>query len=381
MGEELNEYIKLLFSLNDPIYYSILFTVIIFMLIYLFFKQIIFPLQRKHINETSALELKNAKLMALFAELDPDPVIRTDMDGKIIYTNDSAKHLVSSGDITGKLINEIIPPIDIPIIDYITTDRSVSFLFNSGNANFSVLFRGISSLKIAQLYFHDITEKIENEKKLKSFSGSLQNKIEQERQRIAGELHDGIGQDLLLLKMDLINNYNSEIKNGDGKEFLKGSINSLQKIIAELNVILFNLMPTTLKDMGLGPSLASMVNKINATGYIKGSLNIIGLNQRLNDKLEINLYRIIQEALSNIIKHSKANEFSIQFINKNKRIKILISDDGTGIPNVIKKQPGFGLINMKERVEYFNGIFKIETSEKNGTLLVIDIPLENKNDG
>ncbi len=375
MGEELNEYIKLLFNLNDPIYYSILFAIILFMLIYIVFKHIIFPLQKKHLDETNALELKNARLMALFAELDPNPVIRTDINGKIIYTNDSAKHLVKKGDITGKLINEIIPQIDIPVIDYINTDKSRSFLFDTESGNYSVLFRGISSLKIAQLYFHDITEKIENEKKLKSFSDSLQNKIEQERQRIAAELHDGIGQDLLLLKMDLINNYNSIIKNGDGHECYKDSIDSLQKIIAELNVILFDLMPTTLKEMGLGPSLASMVNKITATGYIKGSLNIIGLNERLSEKLEINIYRIIQEALSNIIKHSDAKEFSIQFINRNKRIKILISDDGTGIPENIEKSSGFGLINIKERVEYFNGIFKIDTSGKNGTLLVIDIPM------
>ncbi len=376
MGEELNEYIKLLFNLNDPIYYSILFVVIVFMLIYIIFKHIVFPLQKKHLDETNALELKNARLMALFAELDPDPVIRTDINGKIIYTNDSAKHLVKKGDITGKLINEIIPQIDIPVIDYINTDKSSSFLFGTESGNYSVLFRGISSLKIAQLYFHDITEKTENEKKLKNFSGSLQNKIEQERQRIAAELHDSIGQDLLLLKMNLINNYNSSIKNGNGQEYYKDSIESLQKIIAELNVILFDLMPTTLKEMGLGPSLASMVNKITATGYINGSLNIIGLNERLNEKLEINIYRIIQEALSNIIKHSNAKEFSIQFINRNNRIKILISDDGSGIPESIENSAGFGLINIRERVEYFNGIFKIDTSRKNGTLLVMDIPLE-----
>ena len=376
MSQELDQYINLLGNLNDPVYYVIIFAVILFIFIYIIFKNVIFPLQKKHYIETHELELKNVRLMALFAELDPDPVIRTNIIGKIIYTNDSAKGLINEGNLKGKFINELIPQIDIPVIDYINSNGSKSFLYRTNSKEYLIVFRGISSLKIAQLYFHDITEKVENEKKLKDLSENLQNKIEQERQRIARELHDGIGQDLLLLKMDLSNEYKGMIQNTADPEKLKNSIDSLQKTITELNIILFNLTPAALKEMGLGPSIAAMVNKISAAGFIKGSLNIVGLNKRLDDKLEITIYRIIQEALNNIIKYSKAKEFSIQFIIKNNRIKILIADNGTGIPADGKGHIGFGLINIRERVEYFNGIFRIDSSEENGTLLVIDIPLE-----
>ena len=376
MSQELDQYINLLGNLNDPVYYVIIFAVILFIFIYIIFKNVIFPLQKKHYIETHELELKNVRLMALFAELDPDPVIRTNIIGKIIYTNDSAKGLINEGNLKGKFINELIPQIDIPVIDYINSNGSKSFLYRTNSKEYLIVFRGISSLKIAQLYFHDITEKVENEKKLKDLSENLQNKIEQERQRIARELHDGIGQDLLLLKMDLSNEYKGMIQNTADPEKLKNSIDSLQKTITELNIILFNLTPAALKEMGLGPSIAAMVNKISAAGFIKGSLNIVGLKKRLDDKLEITIYRIIQEALNNIIKYSKAKEFSIQFIIKNNRIKILIADNGTGIPADGKGHIGFGLINIRERVEYFNGIFRIDSSEENGTLLVIDIPLE-----
>ncbi len=376
MSKELDQYIKLLGNLSDPVYYTILFSVILFILIYIFFKHVIIPLREKHNMETNELELKNAKLMALFAELDPDPVIRTDLNGKVIYTNDAAKNLITGGNLEGRIITELIPQIDIPVIDYINNDGSKSFLYNINSKSYLILFRGISSLQIAQLYFHNITEKVENEKKLKNLSDSLQNNIEQERQRIARELHDGIGQDLLLLKLNLLNDYKDIIQNSAHSDSFKNSIDSLKKIITELNIILFNLTPTALKEMGLGPTLASIVNKITAAGFIKGSLNIVGLNERLNNKLEITIYRIVQEALNNIIKHSNAKEFSIQLINSNKRIKILIADNGTGIPAGRKEHAGFGLINIRERVEYFNGVFKIDTSEKNGTLLVIDIPLE-----
>ncbi len=378
MSQELDQYINLLGNLNDPVYYTIIFVVILFVFIYIIFKNVIFPLQKKHYVETHELELKNARLMALFAELDPDPVIRTDINGKIIYTNDSAKGLISEGNLKGILINELIPQIDIPVIDYINSNGTKSFSFRVNSKEYLIVFRGISSLKIAQLYFHDITDKVENEKKLIDLSENLQNKIEQERQRIAMELHDGIGQDLLLLKMDLLNEHKDIIQNNADPAKLKNSIDSLQKTIAELNMILFNLTPAALKEMGLGPSIAAMVNKISASCFIKGSLNIVGLNERLDGKLEITIYRIIQEALNNIIKYSQAKEFSIQFISKNGRIKILIADNGTGIPSDGKNRNGFGLINIRERVEYFNGIFKIDSSKENGTLLVIDIPLESE---
>ncbi len=280
----------------------------------------------------------------------------------------------------GSSITRILPQIDIPVIDYINTDGAKSFLYNINSKNYIVHFRGISSLQIAQIYFHDITEKIENEKKLKSLSDNLLTNIEQERQRIARELHDGIGQELLLLKMNLLHEYkDKDIDHGSGNtELLKNSIEALKKIITELNIVLFNLTPTMLKEMGLGPSLASIVNKISSSGFIEGSINIVGLTERLNGKLELTIYRIVQEALNNIIKHSNAKEFSIQFICTNERIKLLISDNGIGIPPEKKGHAGFGLLNIRERVEYFNGVLKIDSSEKNGTLLVIDIPLEKK---
>jgi len=376
MSNELNQYLKLLFSLNDPIIYSIVFTVLLFILLYLIFKHIVRPMQRKYNDEKAELELKNARLMALFAELDPDPVIRINLQGEIIYMNNSAAKLVKDEKLEGRRIREIIPQINFPVEHYIRSDKSKNVTHSLNSKNYSILFKGISSLEIAQLYFHDITEKIEHENKLRELSSALQNKIEEDRQRIARELHDDIGQNLLILKMNLINKYRDIIKNAGMEKEFQESIDSLQKILLELKIILYDLKPPVLEELGLIMALSSLINKISGVGLLKGSLNVIGFEERLNPKLEIALFRIVQEAINNILKHSYAKEFSVQLIKQNNILKMLIYDDGIGFNSNNGKSDGFGLLNIKERVENFKGVFKIDSSNNGGTLLVVEIPME-----
>jgi signal transduction histidine kinase len=376
MTDNLNQYLKLLFSLNDPIYYSIVFTVLLFILLYLIFKYVVHPMQKKYKAEKMELELKNARLMALFAELDPDPVIRINMQGEIIYMNNSAAVLVKDEKLDGRHIKEIIPIINFPVDYYILNNRSKNISYSLNSKNYSILFKGISSLEIAQLYFHDITEKIEYENKLKELSASLQNKIEEDRQRIARELHDDIGQNLLILKMNLINKYRSILNTAGLENDFQESIDFLQKILLELKIILYDLKPPVLEEMGLNMALSSLINKISGDGLLKGSFNVFGVDKRLNPKVEITLYRIVQEAINNILKHSYAKEFSVQLIRQNSIIKMLIYDDGIGFNYNNNGFNGYGLINMRERVESFKGNFKIESSNNNGTLLVVEIPVE-----
>ncbi len=379
MSLELSRYIKLFFSLDNPVYYSILFTVLLFTLLYLIFRYVVYPLQKKYILENQALELKNARLMALFAELDPDPVIRIDSNEKIIFTNHAAKFLEGNGSPEGKQLSEIIPAIDFPVSQYINEDKSkdISQVINS--KNYSILFRGISSLNIAQIYFHDITDKVLYEKKLRDLTENLQNKIEEDRKRIARELHDGIGQNLLLLKMNLIKNYQEPLSQTGQEKNFGETIVFLQNTIAELKMILFNLKPPILEDMGLAPAVTALVQRVSDESSIKGSVNIMGLEERVDAKIETAIYRIVQEALNNIVKHSHASEFSVQMMNKDRLIKLMIIDNGNGFTaDKMHNISGFGLLNMKERAESFKGSFKIESSAENGTLIVINIPLENR---
>ncbi len=375
LSKELNEYLKLLFRIDDPIVYSVLFIMIIFVLLILIFYYVIFPLRKKYMLETHALELKHTRLMALFAELDPDPVIRTDREGKIIFTNDSAKTLIKGETLEGRSISEIINNIDFPIADYISQNKSKQLIYKNNSRYFSVLFRGISSLKIAQFYFHDTTDKIQYENKLRSLSNNLQNMIEEERRRIARELHDGIGQNLLLLKMNLVNNFKNILPKEKPDFNFHDSTDLLDNTIFELKNIIYGLKPSVLEEMGLGAALASLIKKISDEGPLHGSLQIKGFDQRLDIKLELSIYRIIQEAINNIIKHSEASSFMIRLENTNKKIKLFITDDGKGIGSNKLNHNGFGLLNIQERIRSYGGDFKIGPRKDNGTFLKIEIPV------
>jgi signal transduction histidine kinase len=380
MSDEFQEYLRLLFDLKNPIYFSLFLTLTLLFLIILIYKYIISPLRKKHLIEKKELELKNIKLMALFAELDPNPLIRVDEDGLIIHTNDAAKVLGNNISIDGKNISEILTLINFHIVDLIKKDQSILLSEKINNRFYSIHFKGISYLNIAQIYFDDLTESktFEEElqlsrKQLRELSVHLRDTLEDERQRISRELHDSIGQNLHLVRLKLQNNgFANSSKDRDAL------LNSIEVSINELKEIIYNLKPKILEEMGIGAALKILIQKISEETGIFGSIDISGNEERYDPKLELTLYRLIQETISNIIKHSRAKEFNIQLINNKDSLRLLISDDGIGfdINNLSNKKysSGFGLLNMQERVNTYNGKLKIDSTPGRGTITIIEIP-------
>ena len=383
MQDELQEYLKLLLDSGNPVYFSLLLILILIFLIIFFYKYIITPLRKKHLLEKKDLELKNIKLMALFAELDPNPLIRIDENGKIIHTNDAARALSKDVSLEEKNIKNILTSINFSIKDYIKNDKSIIVNETINNRFYSILLRGISYLNIAQIYFDDLTERKMfeeelqlSESKLRELSGHLRDTLEDERQRIARELHDSIGQNLNLIRVKLMNNGFSKYSGPSAdRETL---LSTLEASINELQEITYNLKPKFLDEVGLNASLKVLVKKISEETGICGTVDVTGDGKRLDKKLELTLYRLAQETINNIIKHSKAKEFNIQLIYKEDFIKLLVSDDGVGFDinnkGSEKYSSGFGLLNMQERVQTYNGKLKIDSSPGNGTLVIIEIP-------
>jgi signal transduction histidine kinase len=212
--------------------------------------------------------------------------------------------------------------------------------------------------------------------KLKELSGHLRDTLEDERQRIARELHDSIGQNLNLVRIKLMNNgyANENIPSSEDKEEL---LKTLESSINELKEITYDLKPKLLDERGLGASLEVLVKKITEETGICGSVDTTGKEKRLDKKIELTFYRLAQESINNILKHSKARTFSIQLILKENLTKLLISDDGIGFDTNSKNNnynSGFGLLNMHERVETYGGKLKIDSSPGNGTVLIFEIP-------
>jgi len=383
----LEQYLKLLFSLNNPILFAIIFTVLIFTAYYIFQKYILFPKVKKHKTELKEIELKNAKLMALFSELDPNPLIRINTKGTIILTNDAAKDIIGVASLEGKSINEVIHNIDFSFDELINKDKT-EVIFNTLNEKyFSITFKGISFLNIAQLYFNDLTKRKLFEEKLKSSEQQLkelmqheQLLVEGEKNRIANELHDGIGQNLLFVKTSL-QRYTDLLKTNLGEESFNQLVNSFDETIKDLKSIIYNLKPGILEELGLAAAVNTLCHNISDQSTIKGFVDIVGFDERINPKQEITIYRIIQESLNNIIKHSKANEFTVTLMEQSGNIKILISDDGIGF-NISEnnKINCMGLRSIKERVESFSGTFKIDSNKNSGTILMIEMPKKDLKD-
>lgn len=379
MKEEFHEYLKYFLSPNNPILISLLFVVLVTVLVYFISKYIILPLNKKHQDEKHEIELKSSRLMALFAELDPDPIIRINSDGLILLSNQAAKKLFSLNDEPGNILT-ILPFLSAnEIRKGIESDNKFSDTIKMFDNHYTVLFVGNSNLNIAQVYFRDITKRKILEDRLKKLGNYLQEQIEEERNRIASELHDSIGQGLLLIKLR-IQKIEQQLRSASSeKEFIQLD-NILQDTISELKTIIYNLRPKILDELGLGPAITSLVSLVTDQSGIKGSLNIHNLNSRLDKRIELFTFRLAQETLNNIMKHSHAGEFNLIVQENPNNLRLIVSDNGTGfdLKTVGNQQElgGFGLLNMKERVESFGGEIKIDSTPGEGTVVMATIPIK-----
>lgn len=196
---------------------------------------------------------------------------------------------------------------------------------------------------------------------------------EQERKRIAEDLHDSLGQLLSTVKINL------QTLPDDQKKYYVNSLQLLNQASVEIRNISFNLMPQTLEDAGLIPALYELAEKIKNSSLYDVMVQIHGLDKDQFDKqTEFNIYRIVQEAVNNIIKHADAKEINIQLIKLEDTISIMIEDDGKGFDPVQIKMSGRGLRNITARSEWLHGHITIDSRPGKGTTIFIEIPIEKQ---
>lgn len=204
---------------------------------------------------------------------------------------------------------------------------------------------------------------------------------EEERKRLARDIHDGTAQSManILLKAELCerlmdmdqNRAKGELQNL--KAIAKSTLNDVRKTI-------YDLRPMSLDDLGLIPTLERYIYDFNENNWINMELNIIGKPYELEPAIEVAIFRIIQESLNNIVKHSKASNamISIEFLAD--KINLVISDNGIGfdiekLNDNDRVNEGFGLISIRERTELLQGEFDIKSTSNSGTRLIVSIPL------
>ncbi len=197
---------------------------------------------------------------------------------------------------------------------------------------------------------------------------------ESERQRLSRELHDGLAQYILSIKLKL--EYALSLQGAEQITVIKEAKNLFAETIQEIRNISNNLMPSVLNEYGITKAIENLAFSVNNDTEMKFIFSSNLKDSMLNKKSQIYIYRIIQEALSNTIKHANASTFEVKFIQNEKMLFIDIKDDGKGfdIKNKLYKT-GNGLANIKERVNLLSGGINIISGMKSGFLLKISLPL------
>jgi PAS domain S-box-containing protein len=228
----------------------------------------------------------------------------------------------------------------------------------------------------SQLYI----DLLQREKELEILSGAYVQAQEEERRRIAREIHDGLGQMLTAIKFNLEILEDMIIVKQEGHDRIHDIKELLDDVMKEAREISFNLMPSVLDDFGLVPALQLLSEQFTNRTSITAHFHTSGIKDRLDPQLEIGLYRIAQESLNNVSKHSEATEVNLQFIRYPEGIRLVIEDNGKGIiekPDIVRAtgKGGMGLVSMRERAASFGGVLTIDSTPKSGTFITVEIPL------
>ena len=185
---------------------------------------------------------------------------------------------------------------------------------------------------------------------------------EKEKARIGRELHDGIAQEIVGIKLAM------QQKNADA-----ALINELTRISLDIRNISHELMPQTLKEYGLKLAIEDICQKILAPSGINYEVYSNLPDERMANKIEITLYRIFQELAHNIIKHSHATEVLVQLRKMNNHILLMVEDNGKGMTD--EKKNGIGISNLKSRVQLLDGNLQYDSSDKEGTTAIVRVPV------
>jgi len=241
---------------------------------------------------------------------------------------------------------------------------------------FNITERKKAQREVERLNIENSTEKINQQKVI---SSKIVENQENEQNRIAKEIHDGIGQMLTGLKFSL------ESINLDDKEKSAQKIEYLKKlsldIIKGVRTATFNLMPPELSDHGIVSSLAKLTQELSKlTGKEILFYNKTDFSQRLDSLIEINIYRLTQEAINNAIKYAESSHIIVQLSHSNTLLSIIVDDNGKGfdVAAVDKKrnsESGMGMLFMKERIQYINGRVFFKSIPGEGTRITFNIPI------
>jgi len=212
--------------------------------------------------------------------------------------------------------------------------------------------------------------KLEQEKQLVATHALLEGETT-ERARLSKDLHDGLGGLLSVTKHKIASMKGSLTIPDDQVEVFNSALEMLDSSIKELRRVAHNLMPESLMRYGLNSAISDFCNSTDTANY-----HFYGVEKRLDEKLEVAAFRIVNELVNNSLKHANANSINVQLVQEPERISITVHDDGCGFntKSVDRTKPG-GLYNIESRVNSFNGRLDIFSAPDKGTEISVEFKL------
>ncbi len=213
------------------------------------------------------------------------------------------------------------------------------------------------------------------EKQLRELSQKLVQAQEAERKRLSLELHDQVGQMLTALRMEIANL--GRISPDDPalfREHLSQAKQMAEGAMKTVRDLAMGLRPSMLDDLGLGPAIEWQSREFSRVSGIPVDVSIEGRLTRLTDEQKTGLFRVVQESLTNVLRHARAKRVSVTLKESSDRLVLLVSDDGRGI-DPGRPRRGLGLLGMEERVRELGGAFSVHSAPGGGTTVRAEIPL------
>jgi PAS domain S-box-containing protein len=226
----------------------------------------------------------------------------------------------------------------------------------------------------------------ESTRMLRFLSSRLFKAQENERSRVSKELHDQLGHDLVLLKSQIrsLGRKAAEMENSFQDDF-SNTVREIDRIIENVRRISRNLRPSILEDLGLFAALRKLVENYRKQDTVNVELDMEDIDHLFSRDAQINLYRMFQEILTNISKHSGAENIKVEIYKKDGDIFFSVEDDGKGfemskIMNRKFNEKGVGLMAMQERINMLDGTFSVNSQPGQGTVIRFSVPIKSKED-
>ena len=205
-------------------------------------------------------------------------------------------------------------------------------------------------------------------------SNSVLKGQEEERSRLAKDLHDGLGGLLSGIKFTLNSMTGNQVISEQNSNVFNRALGQLDNAISELRRVAHSMMPEALLKFGLKDALQDYCEGINQSGKLEVNFEAWGLEERQEQSIEVSLYRIVQELLNNTMKHAEATKAHVQLVQNENLLTLTVEDNGKGFDSHnLQTNKGAGITNVESRVAYLNGKMDIKSDPSHGTSIEVQI--------